>query len=137
MAQIISCENGKPKTQRNHAMFHCEHFYIYRDRCIIILLLLSGDSLWFQKDMQFGTKDADNDNSGFVCANEYLGAWWYNSCHYSNLNGHYFHEDETPGVANGVVWQSWLGYNKSLKKTTMKVRPEVFTPPGRTSKYIC
>ena len=86
--------------------------------------------------MQFSTKDADNDVSIADCASMYQGAWWYNTCHFSNLNGHYFHEDETPDLATGVVWLCWGGYYDSLRRVTMKVRPEEFTPPGATFNYI-
>ena len=86
--------------------------------------------------MQFSTKDADNDVSIGDCASMYQGAWWYNTCHFSNLNGHYFHEDETAGLATGVVWLCWGGYYDSLRRVTMKVRPEEFTPPGATFNYI-
>ena len=97
------------------------------------MYLLSGDSLSYQKDQLFSTKDVDNDHRGDEsCSNTFLGAWWYNDCHHSNLNGHYFDENETPGYANGVVWDHFRGYHESLKRVTMKVRPEGFTTPGET-----
>ena len=101
------------------------------------MYLLSGDSLSYHKDQQFSTKDVDNDHRGDEsCSNTFLGAWWYNDCHHSNLNGHYFDENETPGYANGVVWDHFKGYHESLKRVTMKVRPAGFTP-GETFNDIC
>uniref|UniRef100_A0A8C9F328 Fibrinogen C-terminal domain-containing protein n=1 Tax=Pavo cristatus TaxID=9049 RepID=A0A8C9F328_PAVCR len=50
----------------------------------------AGDSLSYHKDMSFSTADQDNDISSFNCATAYKGAWWYNDCHCSNLNGMYW-----------------------------------------------
>ena len=61
-----------------------------------------------------------------------IGAWWYNNCHDSNLNGHYYQQNDSAPRAKGVVWKHWKGYFDSLKAVSMKVRPAGFIPPGET-----
>ena len=72
--------------------------------------------------MKFSTKDRDNDLDGGNCAVEYQGAWWYNDCLHSNLNGLYFKESKTNW--EGIRWNHWKYY--SMKKVEMKTRPAVF-----------
>jgi len=81
-----------------------------------------GDSLTKQKGEKFSTPDQDNDSWDKDCANTFKGAWWYGSCHSSNLNGLYLggpHES----YADGVIWYDWTGHHYSLKISEMKIRP--------------
>jgi hypothetical protein len=73
----------------------------------------------------FTTRDVDNDDHDSNCAVSYKGAWWYRSCHSSNLNG-FYHHGKHSSYADGVIWYNWKGYHYSLKKTEMKTRPSGF-----------
>ena len=78
----------------------------------------AGDSLWYHNGSRFSTRDNDNDNWGHNCAQYYTGAWWYNNCHNSNLNGHYF---STGSSGKGLRW--WYNWKiTSLKFSDMKTR---------------
>lgn len=82
----------------------------------------AGDSMTYHNGMQFSTLDQDNDPDTRHCAQDYKGAWWYNQCHFSNLNGLYL-----PGnhgtYAVGINWRYGKGYNYSYKQSEMKIRP--------------
>ena len=80
----------------------------------------AGDSLsGHHNGAQFSTPDMDNDEwSVLHCAQRSHGAWWYNMCHNSNLNGKY-----SSTIKYGTEyarWRSWKG-TQSLKETTMKL----------------
>ena len=69
-------------------------------------------------NMAFTIKDRDNDKAGGNCAVEWKGAWWYNKCQNSNLNGKYLGAKYD---AKGVRWSSFKGA-LSLKFAEMKLR---------------
>ena len=91
----------------------------------------SGDGLFFQNGMAFTTIDNDNDLLEDVnCATMFKGAWWYSSCHSSNLNGfNYGISEFTPEYANGIVWWSFTGGNHTLKWELMAIRPAMYDLP--------
>nr|XP_039267079.1 fibrinogen C domain-containing protein 1-like [Styela clava] len=80
----------------------------------------AGDSLADHNNMKFSTKDFDRDSDGTNCASIYNGAWWYNSCHASNLNGLYVKGAAPYGKA--INWFHWKGHKYSLKFTELKFR---------------
>ncbi|XP_066295017.1 microfibril-associated glycoprotein 4-like isoform X3 [Branchiostoma lanceolatum] len=82
----------------------------------------AGDSMDHHNGRPFSTKDRDYDDSSASCAQAYKGAWWYGSCHNSNLNGLY-HAGSHTSRADGVNWNAWKGFYYSLKHTEMKIRP--------------
>ena len=81
----------------------------------------AGDSFTHHNGMKFSTKDNDNENYSGNCAIHYPGAWWFNNCFYSHLNGRYQHKPSV-SYANGIIWNAWKGWYYSLKFTEMKTR---------------
>ena len=79
----------------------------------------TGDALGYHRDKPFSTKDEDNSRGR--CAEKWHGAWWYDWCLNSNLNGHY---DKNANDTD-ILWTSWTGL-KPLKTVEMKIRPEHF-----------
>ena len=81
----------------------------------------AGDSLIPEhNNMAFSAKDRDHDNyRSRNCAVMCTGAWWYEDCQHSNLNGRYLGKQQN--------WQGlrWYHFRKdlSLKFTEMKLRP--------------
>ena len=51
--------------------------------------------------MPFSTHDRDNDRNSGNCAVSWSGAWWYNRCTVSNLNGLYL---DGRSDNDGVTW---------------------------------
>ncbi|XP_061193567.1 techylectin-5B-like [Saccostrea echinata] len=82
-----------------------------------------GDALKYQNNMKFTTKDQDNDrHGGNNCAQAFHGAWWYDACHGSNLNGLY--TGSAVISSEHPVWYYWKGKHEALKRTQMMIRPK-------------
>ena len=80
----------------------------------------AGDSLAYQNNMAFTTKDRHYDRvSRYNCAVKFTGAWWYNACHHSNLNGQYLGDKSD---SRGARWEHFRK-GLSSKFTEMKLRP--------------
>ena len=78
----------------------------------------AGDSLTYHNNMAFSTKDRDNDRHGGNCAVICTGAWWYNSCVHSNMNGQYLGKKSDN---RAIRWHHFRKY-LSLKFVEMKLR---------------
>lgn len=82
----------------------------------------AGDSLMNTHGLPFSTFDADRDQlPDYNCAVLYHGAWWYHTCHASNLNGGWLGGPHT-SYADGIEWYSWTGHYESLTFSEMKIR---------------
>ncbi|CAG2228558.1 unnamed protein product [Mytilus edulis] len=83
----------------------------------------AGDSLTRHNGQKFTTDDRDNDPyGGWNCATHYHGAWWYEACHDSNLNGKYTLTSDCP-YGTGIIWYTFhSSYYYCLKSTTMMIR---------------
>jgi len=66
------------------------------------------DSLRHHNGMMFSTRDKDQDNYDENCAEIFMGAWWYGSCHDSNLNGYNYNRGDLPHeyYGKGIIWQN-------------------------------
>ena len=108
---------GGPRMQLNHTQ-HIHDVLTSKSFCI-----------WFvpftfvRSNMQFTTKDADNDPYNSNCAVLFKGAWWYKSCSWANLNGLYYGGPYSSQKRDGAKWKTFKGHFYSLKRTEMKLKP--------------
>lgn len=82
----------------------------------------ANDSLIYHNKAKFSTFDNDNDENPTSCAMTYFGAWWYKSCHTSNLNSRYVRAGSNIEANKMIVWRKWKGDLHTLKKTRMMIR---------------
>ena len=85
-----------------------------------------GDSLYYHNGMYFSTKDRANDKQSGHCADYYSGAFWYNSCFRAGLTNYYGSGptgDYGKRPDDVMNWESWHGYEYSLKTAKMMIRP--------------
>ncbi|EDS41655.1 conserved hypothetical protein [Culex quinquefasciatus] len=79
----------------------------------------ADDSLAYHKGMKFSTFDSDNDPHSSNCAKQYKGAWWYQACHFSNLNGEHLNQKSSATIN----WQKSTSWTEAgLKYTRMMIR---------------
>ena len=79
---------------------------------------------FLHSNMQFSTKDADNDHSPHSCAQRHSGGWWFNKCSLANPNGLYHNGPYSGQYANGAKWATFRGQFYSLKRIEMKLKPK-------------
>ena len=82
----------------------------------------AGDSLAYQNGSPFSTYDRDNDAYLHNCAAMWEGAWWFNDCMRSSLNGKYLGGAHDRGSGEGIYWREFKGPYYSLKTSIMKIR---------------
>uniref|UniRef100_A0A131YTL8 Fibrinogen-related domain containing protein n=1 Tax=Rhipicephalus appendiculatus TaxID=34631 RepID=A0A131YTL8_RHIAP len=85
------------------------------------------DALSYANKMMFSTFDRDNDQSTTNnCALIYKGAWWFQKCHNSNLNGlnlNGYHDSKGDGIDWSSTVGSQLGTYHSYPWARMMIRP--------------
>ena len=87
---------------------------------------IAGNSLTYHNGRGFSTADYDTDGNSESCAITRQGAWWFNNCQHSHLNGVYYY-GASPGGDRGITWNTWRGSSYSLQRTEMKTRPSHLT----------
>lgn len=63
------------------------------------------------------------------------GGWWWKSCG-RGLNGLYLHDPQDLTARQGIVWFRWRGWDYTLKRATMMIKPKGPMPlstPSSTS----
>ncbi|XP_047183764.1 microfibril-associated glycoprotein 4-like [Scophthalmus maximus] len=93
------------------------------EKGVWMLSVHTVDALSVHNGMKFSTLDRDQDQSTGHCARMYLGAFWYNNCHYTNPNGVYRWGADGTLYAVGMSWHQWKGHDYSLKSFSMMIRP--------------
>ncbi|XP_064459306.1 techylectin-5A-like [Ornithodoros turicata] len=91
-----------------------------------------SDSFSDANGAMFTTQDQDHDLYWGNCAVLYKGAWWYQYCHTSNLNGLNYNGQHST-FADGIEWSKLDGkaglYYYSFPKVEMKIRDVSFLTP--------
>ena len=106
----------------NFAFAHYDSFSVGNEKSNYVLHVAhydgtAGESLSGEHNgMPFSTHDRDNDQWPNNCAIEFVGAWWYKSCHLANLNGQW-----GAGGNKGLRWNTLSGVN-AVSFSEMKVR---------------
>ncbi|ALC41965.1 CG8642 [Drosophila busckii] len=82
----------------------------------------ASDAMRTHDKMKFSTYDRDHDEFTHMnCAEYHHGAWWYDFCSRSNLNGKYFKAGTDS--EQSIFWDRWYSFN-SLKSVQMLIRPK-------------
>uniref|UniRef100_A0A671NTB5 Microfibril-associated glycoprotein 4-like n=1 Tax=Sinocyclocheilus anshuiensis TaxID=1608454 RepID=A0A671NTB5_9TELE len=58
-------------------------------------------------NQKFSTFDKDQDSNATNCARQYLGGFWYKTCHAANPNGVYLWGEDSTHYAIGNIWKTW------------------------------
>ncbi|XP_018016816.1 angiopoietin-4 isoform X2 [Hyalella azteca] len=89
---------------------------------------------WYGHNLSpFSTFDRDNDRSSLNCASMLKGGWWWRACGRS-LNGLYLTNPNDYIGRQGIVWFRWKGWDYSLKKSLIMIRPKSHTLKNDKSK---
>ncbi|XP_050511912.1 microfibril-associated glycoprotein 4-like isoform X1 [Diabrotica virgifera virgifera] len=118
-------EQDKTKTYAQYALFS-----IGPEKDSYVLNKLSGysgnagDALTHHLMAKFSTLDVDNDKHADNCAKMYEGAWWYVSCHLSNLNGKFMNLVLPAAYkGHGINWTGYKIPEYNFAGSRIMVRP--------------
>ncbi|XP_065368020.1 angiopoietin-2 isoform X2 [Calliphora vicina] len=132
--ELEDFEGNKRYAQYSHFKIHSEADYYKLE--IDGYEGNAGDSLndpWYgSNNSPFSTYNRDNDRSSLNCASMLKGGWWWKSCG-RGLNGLYLHDPQDLTARQGIVWFRWRGWDYTLKKATMMIRPRGPQPMGANS----
>lgn len=124
--ELEDFEGNKRYAQYSHFKIHSEADYYKLE--IDGYEGNAGDSLndpWYgSNNSPFSTYNRDNDRSSLNCASMLKGGWWWKSCG-RGLNGLYLHDPQDITARQGIVWFRWRGWDYTLKKATMMIKPFV------------
>ncbi|XP_030369134.1 uncharacterized protein LOC115620116 [Scaptodrosophila lebanonensis] len=127
--ELEDFEGNKRYAQYSHFKIHSEADYYKLE--IDGYEGNAGDSLndpWYgSNNSPFSTYNRDNDRSSLNCASMLKGGWWWKSCG-RGLNGLYLHDPQDLTARQGIVWFRWRGWDYTLKKATMMIRPRTPQP---------
>ncbi|KAG5684355.1 hypothetical protein PVAND_013590 [Polypedilum vanderplanki] len=122
--ELEDFEGNKRYAQYSHFKIHSEADYYKLE--IDGYEGNAGDSLndpWYgSNNSPFSTYNRDNDRSSLNCASMLKGGWWWKSCG-RGLNGLYLHDPQDITARQGIVWFRWRGWDYTLKKATMMIKP--------------
>jgi ficolin len=84
----------------------------------------TGDlnGLSYHNGRHFSTFDMDRDRTGWNCAIQDHGGWWYRGCAYANLNGEYI----TPGTKRPLRNEGGMIYRPFKGRESLKVSKIMF-----------
>ncbi|XP_026196373.1 microfibril-associated glycoprotein 4-like [Anabas testudineus] len=71
----------------------------------------AGDALTYHSGQKFSTFDKKQDSWPNNCARSFMGAFWYNSCHFANPNSAYRWGADGTLYAVGVEWYQFKGHH--------------------------
>ena len=86
-----------------------------------IFFIVTGDGLALHHEVKFSTLDQDNDIRRKDCAGTTKGAWWFENCSHSSLNGEYIRGGQA-GKNKGINWEKFKGDYYSMKTASMMLR---------------
>uniref|UniRef100_A0A1Y9H261 Fibrinogen C-terminal domain-containing protein n=1 Tax=Anopheles dirus TaxID=7168 RepID=A0A1Y9H261_9DIPT len=118
---VLEDFDGKTVTAKYTAFAIGDEADLYRLSVLGTYSGTAGDSLFRHLGMAFTTTDKDNDIYTLNCAQQNTGAWWYASCHDSNLNGQYLNGANLQ-YGKGMSWLTFRGQSYSLKSSRMMIR---------------